>query len=458
MNVKKMKPLFLILSVLILIFSVGCGKSSEDAVYVQSVAAINNVGSVGINNQFSGVTVSGNTQEISFDESMTLDEILVEVGQTVNRGDVLFTYNNDALRLDIEQMNLEIETMRSSISSYNSQIKELERERSRVSDSEKLRYTLEIQGLEADIRETEYNLKTKEAELENRKSLSVDATVKAEISGKVTEINKSGEYDEYGERKPFMTIVETGNLRVKGTINEMNRTNLMEGQSVIIRSRIDDEQTWAGTITLIDWSAPVENNQGGYYYWDGDEMTTSSKYPFYVELENPEGLIIGQHVYIEAGGQESVADGIRLPEYYINDSDTSPWVWAASSRDKLEKRNIKLGEYDEFTCEYIVESGLTLDDYVAFPEDGLRSGTPVIKVDNANFDPGIEPGFDPDGEFEYIPDEGYIPDENYDGESFIEEDIDYDAGENAEDEYGDDNVDTADISDSANEETDGGDN
>lgn len=30
-----------------------------------------------------------------------------------------------------------------------------------------------------------------------------------------------------------------------------------------------------------------------------DEQTTSTSYPFYVELDSSDGLMLGQHVYIE---------------------------------------------------------------------------------------------------------------------------------------------------------------
>ena len=72
----------------------------------------------------------------------------------------------------------------------------------------------------------------------------------------------------------------------------------------------------------------------------------SSKYPFYVTLEGDgEGLLMGQHVYIEPDyGQEDTQDEnlINLPSYFINDAEGKPWVWAQNSKGKLEKRSITL--------------------------------------------------------------------------------------------------------------------
>ena len=121
----------------------------------------------------------------------------------------------------------------------------------------------------------------------------------------------------------------------------------------------------------------------------------SSKYPFYVKLEGKgDGLLMGQHVYIEPDyGQEDETDAnaINLPSYFINDAG-SPWVWAKNSKDKLEKRNLKLGEYNGETDTYPVLDGLTAEDYIAFPDDSLKAGMACITYDDATFDPGTSGG------------------------------------------------------------------
>ena len=121
---------------LALVALTGCNTSGGgDAVYVQSVAAINNVGTLGANDRFAGIVVSGNTQNVNLDESMTVDEIKVEEGQEVKRGDVLFSYNDEALQLAIEQAELELESMKNTVSSLQSQINDLTKEKNNSSGS-----------------------------------------------------------------------------------------------------------------------------------------------------------------------------------------------------------------------------------------------------------------------------------------------------------------------------------
>ena len=46
----------------------------------------------------------------------------------------------------------------------------------------------------------------------------------------------------------------------------------------------------------------------------GSDVSTASKYPFYVTLDSSDGLLMGQHVYIEPDhGQGQRQEGIHLP-------------------------------------------------------------------------------------------------------------------------------------------------
>jgi HlyD family secretion protein len=139
----------------------------------------------------------------------------------------------------------------------------------------------------------------------------------------------------------------------------------------------------------IDRENPSSSNSSSYWYSDSsDSDTNSSTYPFYVDLDSSDGLMLGQHVYIEPdNGQEDVKTGVWISEYYIVDADTaSPYVWAANEKERLEKRSVVLGEYDEGLGEYEIISGLTEDDSIAFPDDTLEEGLPTTTDMSAMYD------------------------------------------------------------------------
>ena len=73
----------------------------------------------------------------------------------------------------------------------------------------------------------------------------------------------------------------------------------------------------------VDMKNPVKNDSAMMVdTMDGNDtsQTASSSYPFYVEMDSSEGLMLGQHVYIEMDyGQTDARDGLWLDEYYIVD-------------------------------------------------------------------------------------------------------------------------------------------
>lgn len=256
----------------------------------------------------------------------------------------------------------------------------MEKEKRSASKEEKLNYTTQIQTAQNDIKKTEYEIKSKKMEIERLKENIENATVVSEIAGVIKSVNQSSNSEMYyvGENSgnAFITILETGEFRVKGMVNEQNMYSIIEGAPVIIRSRVDDS-VWYGTMGMVDTENGQTGNNNNMYYYGGMEDTEnqSSKYPFYVSLHSDEGLMLGQHVYIEMDmGQEEERIGVWLPEYLIADIDSDPYVWADNGRGKLTKKSVILGQYDENLMEYEIADGLTEEDAVTFPEESLREG------------------------------------------------------------------------------------
>lgn len=373
--------LLILIPILLLFLLSACGESLP-YVYVQSVNDIMGYGAAGEYNLCAGVVVAQNETKIEKDDDRKIAELKVEAGQSVSEGDVLFVYDMEEAKLTIDKAELELEQLRNSLTDLGEQIEQLEKEKKNASSSDQLSYTVRIQSLQTDKLEAEYNISVKERELESMKNSVGDGEVKAPVSGRVKSVNENGAVDEMtGAALPYIVLVEEGTYRVKGTVNELNRAEYFEGQSVIVRSRIDTEQTWRGTIELIE-STPDESQNNMYYYAPSDEMTSSANYPFYIQLETTDGLLLGQHVYIEPdGGQEEEQAGLWLSGAYVcGSADEGYYVWAANRKDKLEKREITVGTVNEELFLYEIVSGLTGTDRIAFPEEGITEGAPVTEI------------------------------------------------------------------------------
>ena len=370
--------LALIFSAALLVSLCSCSASDAAAVYVQSVAQLSNLGGIAPGDRFAGVVVSENVAQIKKDEDKTVAELFVKEGDDVAEGQELFRYDTDQLQLELDRKNLELDQLKLSIENYKSQIAELEYQRITAGSDKQPEYTVQIQTVQLDLKEAELNLKAKQTEVDQAKAILENAAVVAPVSGRVQSINENG-YDNYGNPLPYIAIQQTGAFRIKGILGELQQNALMVGTRIRVISRTDETQVWYGTISMIDYESPAQGGQQDMYYgMPADEMTSSSNYPFYVELESTEGLLLGQHVYMEVDAGEQTFTGVSLGSYFICfDEDGSTYVWA-ENRNKLEKRIITLGEYDPMTDTYQILFGLTDSDYIAFPDPELcQEGAPT---------------------------------------------------------------------------------
>lgn len=243
--------------------------------------------------------------------------------------------------------------MQNAISNSRKQIDTINAEKNANPGGDHSSYNIEIQTLENEIKQTEYNIKSKLVEINKLKKSLKNVTITSEIDGIVQSI-KDAENDENSnmmgmngntteQDDSYMSIMQTGSYRVKGTINEQNMFDLNAGDRVVIHSRLDENITWKGTIENIDTSNPESNSNNYGMMMNDDPMNKSSRYPFYVNLDTMDGLMMGQHVFIEKDiGQEKTKEGMWLPKVYLVEENGEFYAWLANKNDKLEKEKLKL--------------------------------------------------------------------------------------------------------------------
>ena len=372
-------------------------QTSGDAVYVTKISDLTDQTS-GVSNRYAGVVEPQETVSVELESGRTVKEVKVKTGDQVKKGQLLFEYDLSSIQENLEEAQLDLDRLKNEAGSLTEQIATLEKEKKQAAQDNQLSYTIEIETNKMNLKKNEYSQKSKQAEIDKLQSATGNTEVRSSIDGviqkidtsKLTSDDNSSVDDSAGDSdmsyssdsssgNAFITILSTGAYRIKGTVNEMNVQNIIEGDPVIIRSRVDSSQIWKGTMGTVDReSATSSNSSSSFGMTDssGDSQTSTSTYPFYVNLDSSDGLMLGQHVYIEMDeGQDTQKTGVWISEAYIVDADTdSPYVWAADQDDKLEKRNVILGQYDEELGEYEIADGLTKDDSIAFPSDVLEEG------------------------------------------------------------------------------------
>lgn len=368
---KKKTKIIILISVCILITIIGIyflfpkGNNSGN-IYVQKVSTI--IGSSYTENRYSGVVESSETVDINQDGNKPITEMYVEVGQKVRKGDKLFSYDTTEASNSIAQKKLDIEAQNNEIAAQNNTIEDYKAELNKGGD--KVEIQARINEASYAIRQAQNTIKATQTEIDQLNKQIENSTVLSTIDGIIKEVNREGGTDESGNKKPLVSITQTSDFRVKGSISEMG--SISEGTNVIVRSRINEDQIYKGTVTKVE-TDPQSNSNNNFSRADSGE--SASKYPFYVSLDNNKGLKLGQHVYIEVdNGQSTKKKGIWLDaSFIVSDDNGNSYVWV-SERGKLKKRKVELGKSDEETPTTKIKSGLSEDDYIAWADDSYSEG------------------------------------------------------------------------------------
>lgn len=370
----------------------------DEVAYVTKISDLSG-DDAGVTNRFAGVVEPQETVKVNIENGRKVKEVQVKTGDEVKAGQLLFEYDLSSIQEDLQEAKLALDRLKNEALSLNDQIKTLEKEKKKASKNNQLSYTIEIETNKMNLKKNEYDQISKEAEITKLENATGNTQVRSEIDGVIQKIDTtklstddgdslddSMDMDSYmgdsenSDNNAFITILSTGAYRIKGKVNEQNKSSIIPGEPVIIRSRVDETEVWHGTMGAVDEQNATSDSSSNMYWGmvdsSGDSQTSSSSYPFYVELESSEGLMLGQHVYIEKDeGQEEQKLGVWLSDFYIVDADSdNPYVWAANEKDRLEKREVVLGQYDEALGEYEIADGLTEDDSIAFPAENLVEG------------------------------------------------------------------------------------
>ena len=384
------------------------GSNTEDVAYVETVANLTGRNaSLGMVNRFSGVVEPQATWSVAKNSEVEIEEIMVSEGDEVEEGEVLFVYSTDKYEEELQQAEIDLERLNNEYQSTEETIAQLEKEKKSASSSEQANYTIQIKEQSLTLKDKELDIQIKEAEIDKLESNIENAEVKSGISGIIKKINDEGSSSDGNEDNDFITVMKVGNYRVKGTVNEQNIGELYVDADVLVHSRVDD-RTWKGKVTKIDTENPQSSSSGMYGYGGGDGSSRSSNYPFYVELDKSDGLIMGQHVYVEPDlGQENEdeAGSIWIGSFMVDQSDPDhPFVWK-DVNGRLRKQEVAVGETREEIGKVRITEGLTIEDSICMPEEGLKEGMKTLPMSEKPaeetedvYEEGMEEGYEGDME------------------------------------------------------------
>jgi HlyD family secretion protein len=314
-----------------------------------------------------GIAAPSDQQYIYYNPELgTIDEILVKKGQEVQIGTPLWQYETTELDNEKERLELKKQRIHEQIDKLTADIEQYETMKSTLQaenlDEEQLNG--ELQKLEQNIKQAEYEQALLEIELEEYDQQlnavtekSEKLVVKSEISGVVEEIS-------YDTNKPLITIASIPPV-IKGKISEEKTGKLSVGQKAIITAAAIPSQKLTGSIIDIGKLPIKEVN-----------FEQKSDYPFTVQLDKQaEQLRIGYHVDITIITKEK-SGAIVVPDKAVWTEGKKSFVYAIKD-GKLEKRKVKVGMKQGTSLEIL--EGLKEREFIALnPTKQMKDGMAVI--------------------------------------------------------------------------------
>lgn len=374
----KMKHSLIALGTALLLGLTGCGARTQ--INVEQAGILTTA--VTSSDKFAGVVVSENVVEIERDTEQTIAELYVAAGDEVRINAKLFEYDTDALSLTVDKQELEMDKLDQQIKDLKAQVTDLEKQiktAKKNKDDTKI-LEMNLRQVNVELTQATYDKSSLQAEITYNKNMLKNAVVRSPIKGTIRSINENG--------TPYITIQQAGSYQVKGTLNELSlNAGIMEGVGVTILSRTDPTAFWTGVVSMVDYNNTASNEYDDMYGTSGDGLSTSTSYPFYITLDDTDGLLLGQHVYIQISAAAVPDDLLRIPEGYVFDVamdeetfETTGSVWGVDMETgKLTKLTVIVGEYDPTYGTYVILDGITAESYLANPADpGVKEGADTI--------------------------------------------------------------------------------
>ncbi len=214
-----------------------------------------------------------------------------------------------------------------------------------------------IQEQTRSVATTDLEKRMAQAELKELETQLEDGIVYAKKDGVVTTVGDPQNPPQDGSA--FLQMSGAEGLYISGTVGELDLDTVKVGQSVTAVN-YSTGASFEGTISNI---SNVPSDSTNYY---GDNNPNSSFYEYTAYIENSEGLNKGDYLELTIDtSSENASGGLFIDKAYIRTEKGQSYVYK-DDNGKLVKQIVSTGQslWGSYTE---VKSGLTEDDYIAFP-------------------------------------------------------------------------------------------
>lgn len=306
----------------------------------------------------------------------TVDKVEVENGDVVEKGDTLFTYKNDQVQSQVEQLELQLNSAKSQKEEINKQNAEAKKQledlkkaglENQMSQGGQMPNLGQNAGGEISTGSVDEQIKFLEKQIKALKDKEY-YKVTAPIGGKVILAESST-----NPTQPYITV-ESGDYYISGSVNEKDQPKIKEGQEVQI-TILSTNKNINGKISSVG-NTPIDNGaslaaQTGAQGGAGGNM---SYYEVKITPDSQEDLTNGFHVQASVNLDKKP---IEIPKEAILSVDNEEFVFK-NVDGKLVKQVITYSPKEGSEDEVIVSSGLNEEDkIVSNPTPNMKEGMNV---------------------------------------------------------------------------------
>ena len=306
----------------------------------------------------------------------TVDKVEVKNGDVVEKGDTLFTYKNDQVQSQVEQLELQLNSAKSQKEEIKKQNAEAKKQ---LEDLKKAGLENQMPkggqmpnlgqnaGGEISTGSVDEQIKLLEKQIKALKDKEY-YKVTAPIGGKVILAESST-----NPTQPYITV-ESGDYYISGSVNEKDQPKIKEGQEVQI-TILSTNKNINGKISSVG-NTPIDNGaslaaQTGAQGGAGGNM---SYYEVKITPDSQEDLTNGFHVQASVNLDKKP---IEIPKEAILSVDNEEVVFK-NVDGKLVKQVITYSPKEGSEDEVIVSSGLNEEDkIVSNPTPNMKEGMNV---------------------------------------------------------------------------------
>ena len=306
----------------------------------------------------------------------TVDKVEVENGDVVEKGDILFTYKNDQVQSQVEQLELQLNSAKNQKEEINKQNAEAKKQledlkkaglENQMPQGGQMPNLGQNAGGEISTGSVDEQIKLLEKQIKALKDKEY-YKVTAPIGGKVILAESST-----NPTQPYITV-ESGDYYISGSVNEKDQPKIKEEQEVQI-TILSTNKNVIGKISSVV-NTPIDNGsslaaQTGAQGGVGGNM---SYYEVKITPDSQEDLTNGFHVQASVNLDKKP---IEIPKEAILSVDNEEFVFK-NVDGKLVKQVITYSPKEGSEDEVIVSSGLNEEDkIVSNPTPNMKEGMDV---------------------------------------------------------------------------------